>query len=109
VNPNIKIHMKVPFHFINADIAPGVKLTGSTVNHIMTEADVSCLPKDLPEFIQVDLAELAAGHSIHMSAIKRPKGVELVQLAHGDDAPVVAIPAPRGGVEKEADSEAAAS
>lgn len=110
VNLKQKIHMKVPFHFLNADVAPGVKLTGSTVNHVMTEADVNCLPKDLPEFIEVDLSNLAAGHSIHMSEIKLPKGVEFVQLAHGDDAAVVTIPTPRGGTgEAEASTEEAAS
>ena len=102
VNPKMKIHMKVPFHFINAEIAPGVKLTGSTVNHILTEADVNCLPKDLPEFIEVDLTNLAAGDSIHMSEIKLPKGVEFVQLAHGEDVAVVSIPTPRGGTGGEA-------
>ena len=97
VDPNHKVHMKVPLHCINADIAPGVKLSGSTVNHIMTEVEVSCLPKDLPTFVEVDLSQLAAGHSIHMSEIKLPAGVEFMQLSHGDDAAVVAIPAPRGG------------
>ena len=90
--------MKVPLHFVNADVSPGVKLTGSTVNHVMTEADVSCLPNDLPEFIEVDLANLAAGHSIHMSEVKLPDGVEFVQLAHGDDAVLATIPTPRGGL-----------
>jgi large subunit ribosomal protein L25 len=97
VNQNVKMHMKVPFHFVNADVAPGVKLTGGTVNHVMTEADVNCLPKDLPEFIEVDLANLAAGHSIHLSEIKPPEGVEFVQLVHGDDAAVANIKVPRGG------------
>ncbi|MDP2828927.1 MAG: 50S ribosomal protein L25/general stress protein Ctc [Sulfuricellaceae bacterium] len=106
VDPNQKIHMKVPLHCINADIAPGVKLTGSTVNHVMTEAEVSCLPKDLPEFVEVDLANLAAGHSIHMSEVKLPKGVEFVLLAHGNDAAVVTIPAPRGGSAEVAESAA---
>jgi large subunit ribosomal protein L25 len=96
--------MKVPLHFINADIAPGVKLAGSTVNHVMTEADVSCLPKNLPEFIEVDLANLAAGHSIHMSEIKLPKGVEFVQLTHGEDAAVATIPTPRGGMGEAAEA-----
>jgi large subunit ribosomal protein L25 len=97
IDPDHKVHMKVALHCINADIAPGVKLTGSSVNHIMTEVEVSCLPKDLPKFIEVDLANLAAGHSIHMSEVKLPSGVEFVLLAHGNDAAVVAIPAPRGG------------
>ncbi len=109
VDQNQKMHMKVPLHFINADLAPGVKLAGSTVNHVMTEADVNCLPKDLPEFIEVDLANLAAGHSIHMSEIKLPQGVEFVQLAHGDDAAVATIPTPRGGLAEAAAGEETAA
>jgi large subunit ribosomal protein L25 len=98
VSATEKIHVKVPLHFINADIAPGVKLAHGIVTHIFTEADVTCLPKNLPEFIEVDLANLNAGHSVHLSEIKLPKGVEFVQLAHGDDAAVASIPVPRGGV-----------
>lgn len=98
VSSTEKIHVKVPFHFINADVAPGVKLGGGIVAHIMTEADVSCLPKDLPEFIEVDVANLEMGHSIHLSEIKLPKGVNFVQLAHGDDAAVASIAKTRGGV-----------
>ncbi|MDD5404224.1 MAG: 50S ribosomal protein L25/general stress protein Ctc [Sulfuricella sp.] len=101
VDQNEKMHMKVPFHIINADLAPGVKLTGGTVNHVLTEADVNCLPKDLPEFIEVDLANLAAGHSVHLSDIKLPKGVDFVQLMHGDDAVVANIKVPRGGAAEE--------
>ena len=58
VDQNKKIHMKVPLHFINAEISPGVKTSGGIVTHILTEVDIGCLPKDLPEFISVDLAEL---------------------------------------------------
>lgn len=97
VSASEKIHVKVPLHFINEDIAPGVKLGGGLVTHVLTEADVSCLAKDLPEFIEVDLAKLEAGHSIHLSEIKVPKGVEFVQLAHGEDTAVVSIAKPRGG------------
>lgn len=96
-----KIHVKVPFHFINQELAPGVKLAHGIVNHVLTEADVTCLPKDLPEFLEVDLARLEAGHSVHLSEIKLPKGVEFVQLAHGEDAAVASIPVPRGGVTAE--------
>jgi large subunit ribosomal protein L25 len=109
VSATEKIHVKVPFHFINADIAPGVKLTGGIVSHILTEADVSCLPKDLPEFIEVDLANLEAGHSIHLSEVKLAKGLEFVQLAHGTDAAVVAISKPRGGSDDDAAEEAPAA
>lgn len=102
VSTTEKIHVKVPFHFINADVAPGVKLGGGIVAHIATEADVSCLAKDLPEFIEVDLAGLEMGHSVHLSQIKLPKGVEFVQLAHGNDAAVAAIAKTRGSVSDDA-------
>jgi len=105
VSATEKIHVKVPFHFINADVAPGVKLGGGIVAHVQTEADVSCLAKDLPEFIEVDVATLEMGHSIHLSQIKLPKGVEFVQLAHGDDAAVASIAKTRGGVSEAAAEE----
>lgn len=98
VNAKEKIHVKVPFHFVNADVAPGVKLAHSTVTHIMTEADVACLPQDLPEFIEVDLGNLQAGHSVHLSELKLPKGVEFVDVVHGNDKAVATIPVPRGGL-----------
>jgi len=88
VDPNQKLHTKVPLHFVNADIAPGVKLGGGIVSHVLNEVEVTCLAADLPEFIEVDLKDLAAGHSIHVADVKLPKGVTLVQ--HGQDNPVVA-------------------
>jgi large subunit ribosomal protein L25 len=97
VSATDKIHVKVPLHFINEDVAPGVKLGGGLITHIMTEADISCLAKDLPEFIEVDLSNLDVGQTIHLSQIKLPKGIEFVQLAHGDDSAVVSIAKPRGG------------
>jgi len=109
VSASEKIHVKVPFHFINAEIAPGVKLGGGIVAHILTEADVSCLPKDLPEFVEVDLADLKMGDSVHLSQVKLPKGVEFVQLAHGTDAAVAAIAKTRGSVSDSAEEEAAAA
>ena len=109
VSATEKIHVKVPFHFINADVAPGVKLSGGIVAHIFTEADVSCLAKDLPEFVEVDVATLEMGHSIHLSQINLPKGVSFVQLAHGDDAAVVSIAKTRGGVSDAATDSAEAT
>ena len=109
VSATEKIHVKVPFHFVNADVAPGVKLGGGIVAHVLTEADVSCLAKDLPEFIEVDVASLEIGHSIHLSQIKLPKGVEFVQLAHGDDAAVASIAKTRGGVSEAAAEETPAA
>lgn len=102
VSATEKIHVKVPFHFVNADIAPGVKTGGGIVAHIMTEADISCLAKDLPEFIEVDLAKLEMGQSIHLLQIKLAKGVEFVQLAHDNDAAIASIAKTRGGVADDA-------
>lgn len=96
VDKTHKIHVKVPLHFINADIAPGVKQAGGNVSHIMTELDVSCLADSLPEFIEVDLSGLQAGHSIHVSGLKLPAGVEAVAAHKGDDPAVVTIVVPRG-------------
>jgi large subunit ribosomal protein L25 len=97
-----KIHMKVPLHFLNQEIAPGVKTGGGAVNHVLSEIDVSCLPDDLPEFIEVDLSNLQLGHSIHLSELQLPKGVESTQL-RSSDAVVVTIVMPRAEVEPEAE------
>ncbi|MFM7460716.1 MAG: 50S ribosomal protein L25/general stress protein Ctc [Burkholderiales bacterium] len=102
VDPTKKIHMKVPLHFINADIAPGVKLSGGIVSHIINELDVACLAKDLPEFIEVDLKDLVAGHSIHLSNLKLPAGVESVALNRKDDQSVATIIIPRAVAADEA-------
>ena len=90
-----KIHQKVPLHFINGDIAPGVKLGGGMVSHTMNDVDVKCLPADLPAFIEVDLKDLAAGQSVHVSQLPLPKGVEIVH--HGEGDPVVASIVMKGG------------
>ncbi len=109
VSATEKIHVKVPFHFLNAEAAPGIKLEGGIVAHIMTEAEVSCLPKDLPEFIEVDLGALEIGNSVHLSQITLPTGVEFVQLTHGNDAAVAAIAKTRAGISDEEEAEAAAT
>jgi large subunit ribosomal protein L25 len=101
-----KVHMKVPLHFVNADIAPGVKLSSGLVSHVMNEVDVSCLPKDLPEFIEVDLKDLTAGHSIHLSQLSVPEGVEFV-TPKGEDPTVVTIIIPRAVAAEEAAAGAA--
>lgn len=94
VDANQPIHQKVPLHFINADLAPGVKLSGGSVSHILNEIEVTCLPKDLPEFIEVDLQSLAAGQSIHVSQLVFPAGVS--PLTHGDDGVVALIQLKKG-------------
>jgi large subunit ribosomal protein L25 len=103
-----KIHMKVPLHFINADIAPGVKASGGTVNHVLTELEVICLPDDLPSFIEVDLGNLELGHPIHVSDLKLPQGVVSTQLRAGDNAVVASVAVPKAEVEPEVEAAAAA-
>ena len=107
IDKNKKIHMKVPLHFINAEISPGVKTSGGIVSHILTEVDISCLPADLPEFISVDLAELTAGHTLHLSDLVLPKDVEIVALTKGDNSAVATIVIPRSVLSDEAATEAA--
>ena len=101
VDAKQKIHVKVPLHFVNAEIAPAVKLGGALVSHIATEMEVTCLPADLPEFIQVDLSKIEVGHSVHVKDIPLPKGVALVSHLEQEN-PVVAnarIPSVKAEVE----------
>ena len=95
VDASTKIHMKVALHFANADVSPAVKLHGATISHVLNEIEVSCLPKDLPEFINVDMANVEVGQIVHMSDLTLPAGVELVALAHGKDLPIANIHASR--------------
>ncbi len=97
VDAGQKIHVKVPLHFINADISPAVKLSAAVISHVMADLDISCLPKDLPEFIEVDLATMEAGQSLHLSKVTLPAGVTAV--LHGQDDPTIATAAiPAGKV-----------
>ena len=107
VDTTHEIHQKVPLHFINADLAPGVKLTGGNISHVMGEIEVSCLPQDLPAFIEVDLKDLAAGQSIHVSQLAFPAGVKPV--VHGDDGVVALIQVKRGSADAAAAEGEAAS
>ncbi len=101
VNENEKIHVKVSFHFINEDTAPGIKLGGGLVSHVLTETEISCLPKDLPQYLEVDLGALEVGDSIHLSALKLPEGVELTALTHGNDATITTISKPKVAQEED--------
>jgi large subunit ribosomal protein L25 len=105
VSAKTKLHMHVPLHFINEEIAPGVKLSGGIVNHLLTEVEVVCLPTNLPEYIEVNLANLDLNQTVHLSELKLPKGVELVALTHDHDLSVANIQLPRAVV-AEAASEA---
>jgi large subunit ribosomal protein L25 len=87
VDENTKLHMKVPLHFSGEELSPAIKTDGCIANHVMTEIDVLCLPKDLPEFVAVDLSGLKKGKSLHLADITLPKGVSAV--THGKNNPVV--------------------
>ncbi|MGH8455717.1 MAG: 50S ribosomal protein L25/general stress protein Ctc [Stenotrophobium sp.] len=97
---DVALRMHVPLHFKGADIAPGVKTAGGIVEHHLTQVEVECLPKDLPEFIEVDLSNLDVNDAVHLSHLKPGEGVTLVQLRHGKDQSVAAIHMPRVVVEE---------
>lgn len=101
------ITVSVPLHFLNEEICKGVKVGAGTISHTMTQLEVSCLPADLPEFIEVDLTDVDLGQILHISDLKLPKGVESVALSHGadHDLPVVTVNKPKGGTDSESDEE----
>lgn len=80
-----KMHMSVPLHFVGEDEAPGVRLEDGIVSHLFNEVDVTCLPKDLPSYLEVDVSALGINESLHLSDIKLPEGVELTALMHGEE------------------------
>jgi large subunit ribosomal protein L25 len=100
------IHVKVPLHFINAEIAPAVKLSGAIISHVFADLEVTCLPADLPEFIEVDLTNIEVGHSIHLADLKLPKGVAAVSQ---ENLTIATASIPAGKVEAEAPAAAPAA
>jgi large subunit ribosomal protein L25 len=111
VSATEKVHMRVPLHFTNAEISAAVKLQGAAISHIITELEISCLPADLPGFIEVDLSKIEVGHSIHAKDIALPKGVALV-LHLEQENPVLAnarIPSVKAAEVEEAAPAAAAA
>ena len=90
-----KLVAHVQLHFINQETSVAVKKSGAEISHTLVEVEVSCLPKDLPEFIEVDMAAIEIGEILHISDLKAPKGVEFVALAHGNDLAVANAHAPR--------------
>ena len=85
VSKTTKLQTRVPLNFINEDICVGVKLGGGLIAHTMTDIEVSCLPKDLPESIDVDMAEIDVGQIVHLSDLTLPDGVESVSLSQGTE------------------------
>lgn len=104
VRADEKLHMHIPLHFVGTESAPGVK-AGGLLSHIINDIEITCLPDNLPEYVEVDVSNLELNQILHMSDLKLPKGVELVALVHGDDKPVASIHLPR--IEEEPAAETA--
>jgi len=96
-----KIRMDVPIHLANEDLAPGVKLGGGTISRLLSEIEVSCLPADLPEYLEVDIGELQLDDILHLSDIPVPAGVEIPELTGGNDLPVVTVHVIKAAAETE--------
>ncbi|MEM9101272.1 MAG: 50S ribosomal protein L25/general stress protein Ctc [Pseudomonadota bacterium] len=106
VSATEKLHTNVPLHFLNEDSAKGVKTGGGSIHHLMNDVEITCLPKDLPEFIEVDVKDVDVNQVIHLSDLTLPEGVSLVALVQGSDHdhPVVQITR-RGGAAEESSEE----
>jgi large subunit ribosomal protein L25 len=89
VSATEKVHMRVPLHFTNAETSNAVKLQGAVISHILNDLEISCLPADLPGFLEVDLSKIELGHSIHAKDVVLPKGVSLI-LHVEQENPVIA-------------------
>jgi large subunit ribosomal protein L25 len=100
VDANSKVHKKIPLHFVNAEISPAVKLHSAIISHVVTEVEVTCAPQVLPEFITVDLANLDAGSSVHVSDLTVPEGVTII--THGKNKTLVSVQIPAAVVATEA-------
>jgi len=95
VREDVEITLDVPIHFLNEANAKGVKDQGGVVEHLLTDVEVRCLPRYLPEYLEIDVTPLELNQIFHLSDIKLPEGVSLVALTHGHDQPVVAVNPPR--------------
>ncbi len=107
VDEKTKLHMKVPLHFSGAEESPAVKIDKCMVNPVATELDVSCMPSDLPEFINVDLSKLEKGRSLHLKDIKLPRGVSAVMRGSQQNPVLVSVVTPVAEVEAPAEGAAA--
>ena len=101
VNANETIRTAVPLHFVNEDTSPAGKAADVVITHELNEVTVTCLPGDLPEFIEIDLGAMVVGDIVHLSQVKLPKGVEIPELALGADHDVAVVVAKHGRVEAE--------
>jgi len=109
VRENERIRIRLPIHFRNEAAAPGVKLEGGIVSHMQTDVEVACLPKDLPEFLEVDVGDLGLNETKFLADIPLPAGVVITDIVHGKNRPVVSIHSPRAEEPEPVAAEAAAA
>jgi large subunit ribosomal protein L25 len=95
------VHMRVPLHFVGVENSPAVKLSAALIGHVLSDVEISCLPRDLPEFIEVDLSSLTAQQTVHVSDIKLPSGVSVARRGK-EDPVVVTVTVPSGKEEESA-------
>ncbi|MFL9914222.1 50S ribosomal protein L25/general stress protein Ctc [Paraburkholderia fungorum] len=107
VDAKKKLHTKVPLHFMNQETNPAVKLSSAVISHVLNEIEIECLPSALPEFLEVDLAKIEAGHSLHAKDIVLPAGVALVAHVEAENPVIAAATIPAGAI-AEGDAAAAA-
>lgn len=107
VSKNQKLTTRVPLHFINEDTCVGVKMQGGQIIHSMSDLEISCLPANLPQFLEIDMAEVELDVTLHISDIKLPEGVESVALSHGEgqDQPIASIHIPKVIVDEDLDAD----
>jgi large subunit ribosomal protein L25 len=107
VDPNKKLHTKVPLHFMNQETNPAVKLSGAVISHVVNEIEIECLPAALPEFLEVDLAKIEAGQTMHAKDIVLPAGVALTAHIDAENPVIASATIPAGAVADEAAASAA--
>jgi large subunit ribosomal protein L25 len=100
-----KIRMQIPIHFLGEEEAVGVKIGGGSVSRLMTEIEVSCFPKDLPEFLEVDISELELDQMLYVSNISLPKGVEVSEILLEQDQAIVSIHEIKEIIDEEGDAD----
>jgi large subunit ribosomal protein L25 len=102
VDANKKLHTKVPVHFMNQETNPAVKTGGAVISHVINEVEIECLPADLPEFVELDLAKIEAGKSLHAKDITLPKGVSLIAHIEAENPVIATAAIPAAAVASEA-------
>ncbi|WP_153101449.1 50S ribosomal protein L25/general stress protein Ctc [Paraburkholderia hayleyella] len=107
VDAKKKLHTKVPLHFINQETSPAVKLSSAVISHVVNEIEIECLPAALPEFLEIDLAKIEAGQSLHAKDIVLPKGVALIAHIEAENPVIASAMIPAGAISDEAAADAA--